>query len=166
MDVVIRQASESDVASILRVVAQLDGLEADRLTIEEGTRILGKMTGYPDYGVYVAEDADSRVVGTFAIMVMDNLAHGGAPSAILEDVCVDLSSRGQGGRAMMEFAMKHAKNSGCYKLALSSNSARTGAHDFYRSLGFAQHGVSFCVGLEEDEAAQPRVAADRGVPGR
>jgi hypothetical protein len=67
---------------------------------------------------------------------------------------------------MMEFAMKHAKESGCYKLALSSNSARTGAHDFYRSLGFAQHGVSFCVELEQDETVQPRVAADRAAPGR
>ncbi len=148
MNVVIRRARESDVASILRLLVQLDGSNGTPLTVEEGIRILRKMANYPDYGVYVAENVDGRMVGALALMVMDNLAHRGAPSAIVEDVCVDLDSRGRGvGRAMMEFAMKHAKERGCYKLSLSSNSERTGAHDFYRSLGFSQHGVSFCVDL-------------------
>ena len=156
MNVAIRRASESDVESILRILAQLDDSNRTRLSIEEGIRILRRMASYPDYGVYVAERADGRVVGAFAMMVMDNLAHQGAPSAIVEDVCVDISVRGQGvGRAMMEFAMKHAKEHGCYKLALSSNSARISAHDFYRSLGFSQHGVSFYVELERsDESVQ------------
>ena len=55
------------------------------------------------------------------------------------------------GRAMMSFAMRYAKDRGCYKLALSSNSARTGAHDFYRALGFSQHGISFCVDTRDAE---------------
>jgi GNAT superfamily N-acetyltransferase len=85
-------------------------------------------------------------VGTFALMVMDNLAHRGAPSAIVEDLCVDEGMRRQGvGRAMMAFAMSYAEANGCYKLALSSSSTRARAHDFYRSLGFSQHGVSFGV---------------------
>ena len=32
---------------------------------------------------------------------------------------------------------------GCYKLTLSSNIARQGAHAFYDSLGFERHGYSF-----------------------
>jgi GNAT superfamily N-acetyltransferase len=92
--------------------------------------------------------SEGTTVGTFALLIMDNLAHLGAPSAIVEDVCVDDQHRGRGiGRAMMTFAVEHARARGCYKLALSSNSARPDAHAFYRALGFQQHGLSFVVPL-------------------
>jgi len=35
------------------------------------------------------------------------------------------------------------RSAGCYKLALSSNLKRAGAHRFYDSLGFERHGFSF-----------------------
>lgn len=161
MSVVIRKAGEADVAAILRLMAQLDITGEQGLTVAEGTRILQKIATYPNYAIYVAEDRDQRIVGTFALLVMDNLAHRGAPSAIVEDVCVDESSRGHGvGRAMMSFAMELAKQAGCYKLALSSNGARTRAHDFYRSLGFSQHGLSFHVDLP----STPGLSASRERP--
>jgi GNAT superfamily N-acetyltransferase len=146
----IRKANESDVPSVLRLLAALDSEPDTGLSVDDGIRLLRRMATYPNYAVYVAAtEADpGTVVGTFALLVMDNFAHRGAPSAIVEDVCVDASTRGQGiGRAMMAFAMDLARQNGCYKLVLSSNGARTRAHDFYRSLGFAQHGVSFHVDL-------------------
>ena len=83
------------------------------------------MATYPEYAVYVARVKDGSVVGTFALLVMDNLAHMGTPSAVVEDVCVDEQLRGQGiGRAMMHLAMEFARQCGCYKLALSSNAKR------------------------------------------
>ncbi len=149
----IRKANDSDVPSILRLVSQLDIAGEAPLSVEDGVQLLRRMAGYPNYAVYVAETDPGTVVGTFALLVMDNFAHRGAPSAIVEDVCVDASARGQGiGRAMMDFAMDIARQNGCYKLVLSSNGARTRAHDFYRSLGFAQHGLSFHVDLEPPSA--------------
>lgn len=148
MDVVIRQAEGRDVEAVLELLAQLGKPGTPGLGVEEGRRILGKMASYPNYAAYVAEAAGGRIVGTFALLVMDNLAHGGAPSAILEDVCVDEPLRGRGvGRAMMTFAMALARRLGCYKLVLSSNKARADAHRFYRSLGFVEHGLSFHVDL-------------------
>ena len=83
-----------------------------------------------------------------SLLVMDNLAHMGTPSAVVEDVCVDEQLQGQGiGKAMMHFALAFARKRGCYKLALSSNASRERAHAFYRSLGFEQHGLSFHVQL-------------------
>ena len=86
------------------------------------------------------------VVGTFALIVMDNLALGGAPAGVVENVVVDEARRGRGiGAAMMRFAMDRCVEAGCYKLVLSSNVRREDAHRFYEGLGFAQHGLSFRV---------------------
>ena len=148
MDLEIRKAEELDLPAMLRLYAQ-PGMDSGRvLTIDAASKILQRMATYAEYAVYVATAHDGSVVGTFALLVMDNLAHMGTPSAVVEDVCVDERLRGQGiGKAMMHFAMEFARQRGCYKLALSSNAAREGAHAFYRSLGFEQHGLSFHVQL-------------------
>ena len=103
---------------------------------------------YPDYTLYVAEQ-ERAIVGTFALLVMDNLGHLGAPSGIVEDVVVAPDRQSSGiGRAMMHFAMERCREKRCYKLVLSSNAKRTRAHAFYESLGFERHGYSFRVNLD------------------
>jgi ribosomal protein S18 acetylase RimI-like enzyme len=149
MNLQFRRAAEGDLPDVLRLYAQPGMNDARVLSLEAATAIFRRMQQYPDYAVYVAVDGDtSRLHGTFALLIMDNLAHLGAPSAVVEDVCVDEGLRGQGvGREMMAFAMRTAAARGCYKLTLSSNLDRTRAHDFYRKLGFEQHGLSFRVSL-------------------
>jgi GNAT superfamily N-acetyltransferase len=106
-----------------------------------------KMAQYPNYHVFVAEQ-DGEVVGTFALLIMDNLANGGVPSGIVEDVAVLPELQGQGiGKAMMRFAMERCRRDGCYKMMLSSNQIRTEAHRFYEALGFTRHGFSYRVDL-------------------
>jgi ribosomal protein S18 acetylase RimI-like enzyme len=146
IDLLIRRAEETDLPAVLGLYAQRGMNEGSVLTTDAAAQIMRRMATYPNYCVYVATRRDGTVIGTFALLVMDNLAHMGAPSAVVEDVCVDERLRGQGvGRSMMEFAMEFARQQGCYKLTLSSNLARGDAHAFYRSLGFEQHGLSFHV---------------------
>ena len=144
----IRKAVEADLPGILRLYAQPGVNDARVLPLDAATAIFRRFATYPNYHVYVATKG-TDIVGSFELLVMDNLAHLGAPSAIVEDVCVDERLRSQGiGAAMMKFAMKVAASAGCYKLTLSSNLKRTRAHAFYQSLGFEQHGISFQVGLD------------------
>ena len=146
MDLTIRRATESDLPALLRLYAQPGMNDGQALPVHAAAEIMGRMATYPEYAVYVAAASDGTIVGTFALLVMDDFAHLGAPSAVVEDVCVDGQLRGRGiGRAMMNFAMEFARERRCYKLTLSSNAARDGAHAFYRSLGFEQHGLSFHV---------------------
>ena len=87
-----------------------------------------------------------HIVGTFALLIMDNLAHQGTPSGVVEDVAVLNDLQGKGiGKMMMKFAMEKCQEAGCYKLVLSSNVKRTEAHAFYESLDFEKHGFSFRV---------------------
>ena len=79
------------------------------------------MAQYPDYKLYIAK-IEHEVIGSFALLIMDNLAHFGTPSAIIEDVVVSETLQNKGiGKLMMEFAMEKAKEKGCYKMVLSSN---------------------------------------------
>lgn len=141
----IRQATEADLPAVLALYAQPGVDDGKTLPIEQAQAVLTEFARYPNYRLFVACDG-SDVVGTFALLVMHNLAHCGAPSAIAEDVVVTHQRRGQGiGRQLMAHAMAEAARAGCYKLALSSNGKRDGAHAFYDGLGFERHGLSFVI---------------------
>ncbi len=143
----IRETSDEDLPTILSLYAQPDVDDGRVLSLKEAKRILNRIKRYPRYQVYVAE-AQGEVVGTFALLIMDNLAHMGAPSGIVEDVVVNPDWQGKGiGKQMMQFAVEHCRKMGCYKLVLSSNLKREVAHRFYESLGFQRHGYSFLVEL-------------------
>jgi GNAT superfamily N-acetyltransferase len=146
--VLVRKASAADIAAVLNLYAQPDLDDGNVLAVEEGVALFVRFSGYPDYTLYVAEQ-DREIVGSFALLVMDNLGHLGSPSAIVEDVVVAPDRQSQGiGAAMMRFALERAREKRCYKLMLSSNAKRARAHAFYESLGYERHGYSFRVDLE------------------
>ena len=104
----------------------------------------------PGARVLIARDGD-RVIGTLTVFVLPLLTHGGAPECVVESVAVDPAAQGLGvGRGLIKVAMGIAREAGCYKLALSSNLKREGAHAFYDALGFERHGISFVVPLREE----------------
>ena len=148
MKLQIRQATPDVLPAVLALYAQPDMDDGRVLPLQEAEQLLAQFASYPNYHLYVAcDDAHpANTVGTFALLVMHNLAHCGTPSAIVEDVVVAAGQQGMGiGRQMMAHAMAQARAAGCYKLALSSNRRRAAAHAFYESLGFERHGVSFVI---------------------
>lgn len=154
----IRPASEADLPAVLALYAQPGMDDGKALPLDEAQALFRRFSAYPDYVLHVAEQ-DGAVVGTFALLVMVNLGHLGAPSAIVEDVVVSPDHQGAGiGRAMMGHAMRLASEKGCYKLVLSSNAKRTRAHAFYEQLGFRRHGVSFHVDLTTADLATADLA--------
>jgi len=144
----IRQATRADLADILRLYAQPELDDGAVLSVAAAEAIFARMRHYPDYHLYVALSV-GQIVGTFALLIMENLGHLGAPSGLMEDVAVDPDYQGQGiGREMVEYARDLCREKGCYKMALSANLKREGAHAFYESLGLARHGYSFRIDLQ------------------
>jgi GNAT superfamily N-acetyltransferase len=144
----VRQAGAADIPAVLALYAQPDLDDGKVLPVDQAVALLERFGRYPDYTLYVAEQA-GEIVGSFALLVMDNLGHLGSPSGIVEDVVVAPARQSHGiGQAMMEFALERCRDKGCYKLMLSSNAKRTRAHAFYESLGYERHGYSFRVDLE------------------
>ena len=147
MEVMIRKAERSDLEKILSLYGQPDMDNGVVLDITAAERLFDKLKQYPDYCVYVAE-INGEAVGTFALAIMDNLGHLGAPSGLIEDVVVAAPLQGKGiGRSMMEQAINICKGKGCYKVSLSSNLKRENAHRFYEGIGFKKHGYSFLMEL-------------------
>jgi ribosomal protein S18 acetylase RimI-like enzyme len=144
-EIICREASVADLPDVLRLYAQPDLDNGKTLPLAQAELIFDRMKHYPDYRVYVSL-IDKKIVGTFALLIMHNLAHQGVPSAVIEDVAVDPEWQRRGvGKAMMQFALKIAGDKGCYKAVLSSNLKREQAHAFYEALGFERHGYSFRI---------------------
>jgi len=144
----IREAGAADLPGVLPLFGQLGMDDGRVLDTEEASRLIEKMRSYPDYRLYMAV-LDGKVLGAFVLLIMDNFAHLGAPSGIVENVVVSEGWRGKGiGAAMMRFAKARCREKNCYKMVLSSNRNRAEAHRFYRSLGFETHGYSFRVEIE------------------
>jgi GNAT superfamily N-acetyltransferase len=144
-DISIDLANIDDLNEILILYSSSDMDNGNTLSAEKAKGIFVKMSNYPDYKVYVAKLKD-RIIGTFALLIMDNMIHQGRSSGLVESVVVHEEFRSVGiGKLMMEFAMQKCRESNCYKMALSSNLKREKAHSFYEKLGFKKHGYSFLV---------------------
>lgn len=150
----IREADSGDLGSVLALYAQPEVDDGQVLTLEQATAMLGRFRSYPNYKLYVALMGE-RIVGTFTLLLVENLAHQGAPSGLVEDVVVAVDCHRQGiGKQMMNFALERCREARCYKMALSSNGRRTAAHRFYESLGFVRHGYSFVADLKGTEKSE------------
>lgn len=144
----VREASEDDLPDVLRLYAQPTVDDGDILDLDEAASLFERFAAYPNYKLYVATMGET-VVGSFALLIMDNLGHRGAPSGVMEDVVVDPAQHRQGiGAAMTEAALEICREHKCYKLTLSASLKRDAAHRFYESMGFERHGYSFLIRLD------------------
>jgi len=140
-----RKANKKDLPAVLRLYAQLEMDDGNVLSLSEAEHLFDRFARYPDYNIYVAV-YNEQIIGSFELLIMDNLGHLGARSAVIEDVVVDPKWQGQGvGKMMMREALRICNGKGCYKAVLSSNLKRGRAHAFYESLGFKRHGYSYYV---------------------
>ena len=151
-DMNLSLATREDAMELADLFA-MAGLSDEPTAIDEATaqaRWDDMHQALPGVQVIVGRRCDGTVMGALTLVLLPLMAHGGAPAAVVEDLAVHPVMQREGlGRQLVECAMALAKEAGCYKLALSSNQQRSGAHAFYERLGFERHGVSFGVVLTE-----------------
>jgi GNAT superfamily N-acetyltransferase len=104
----------------------------------------------PGVQVIVGRRCDGTVMGALTLVQLPLMAHGGAPSAVVEDVAVHPVMQREGlGRQLVQCAMEVAREAGCHKLVISPDPQRPGALAFCERLGFERQGASFGVSLAE-----------------
>ena len=139
-DLHIRRARREDVPAIVRLLAD-DELGRSREAVDPQS-----MQRY--YAAFDAISSDPRnelmiavlqqeVVGTYQVTYIPYMSRGGNERCLIEAVRVASNLRGRGiGQAMMQYALKKARQRGCLMAQLTTDKQRADAHRFYRALGF------------------------------
>jgi ribosomal protein S18 acetylase RimI-like enzyme len=144
-ELLVREALPSDLEALASLYDELTGPLDEPVPdpAPDPRQVLEQMIGDPARSLLVAE-LDGEIVGTVDLLIAPNLTHHAQPWALVENVVVAEHARRRGaGRALMLRAIELARESGCYKVNLISGNERSGAHDFYRSLGFEAVGQGF-----------------------
>ena len=131
-------AVRSDIPGLCALLVELFSLEQEfspDLTLQ--AEALNLLIDAPQRGtVWVAREGD-RLVGMVSLQYLISTALGGTV-AILEDMVVAASHRGQGlGRRLIEQAVAHACAQGCRRITLLTDKENRAAQRFYANAGFS-----------------------------
>ena len=147
----IRRADNNDLDDLLALFRALADDRSTAAPADNATSapVLAEIVADPRRHLMVAV-VDDHLVGTAEILIVANLTHHGRPWAVVENVVVRESARRRGvGHELMQRLIDMAREADCYKLQLTTGKQRTGAHEFYRSLGLNAVAEGFKIYFEE-----------------
>ncbi|MGC9146666.1 MAG: GNAT family N-acetyltransferase [Infirmifilum sp.] len=99
-------------------------------------------------GFRISIEENGRELGHCFIYLIKNDLHD-RPYALLEDVYVNESNRGQGiGKLLVKKAIDLARELNCYKIIATSRFGRSELHQWYQKLGFKLYGYEFRIDFE------------------
>ncbi len=134
----IREARESDVVFLKRLLTQLGYPDQDEAAILEK---VDQHRG-SQYRLLIAE-VDHEVVGFIALHWFHTFHLPGDMGRITA-FCVDERFRSQGiGGGLLKAAEERLLTEGCKKIEVTSNARRTRTHDFYSSRGYTEDSRRF-----------------------
>jgi GNAT superfamily N-acetyltransferase len=157
---VIRDADEADLGRVVELLV-LGPVPGGPASTEDPDDLAPYLLALRDIagngGAVVVAERAGEVVGVCQLIFFRHLqAHGGL-CAEVESMHVHPEHRSGGvGAALIGEAIARARARGCYRLQLTSNTARPDAHRFYERLGFVPSHVGFKMPLTS--APAPDVA--------
>lgn len=140
MEITIRLATESDLESIVAMLAD-DPLGSKRERYEQPLpnsyrEAFDAISSDPNNELVVACTGD-QVIGVQQITFTPYITHQGGWRATIEGVRASSSFRGQGiGSQLIHWAIERAKERGCHLVQLTTDKTREDALRFYERLGF------------------------------
>jgi GNAT superfamily N-acetyltransferase len=130
-----REARSDDLEAVLRLYGQLHPADP---VLDEGSaaKLFEKILETSGLHLFVLEHAGTIVATTY-LNVVPNLTRSASSYAVIENVVVEESLRGQGlGKEIMAETLQAAWDAGCYKAMLLTGSRRPSTHAFYRACAF------------------------------
>lgn len=131
-----RAAEKEDFDDVLRLYKQLH--PEDPILLDESCfSVFERILDTAGLRLFVLE-LGGVVVGTSYLNIIPNLTRSASPYAVIENVVVEESVRGQGhGKRLMASTLRAAWDAGCYKAMLMTGSRRPATHAFYKVCGFS-----------------------------
>ncbi len=128
MELVIREYTDNDYDEVYKLIEEAFNYKKEKIKDNKAHEFVG---------VY-----DSKVVGYFILNEMTDIIRN-LKIYHLDYVCVSKECRGKGfGKEMMKFAIEYAKDTGAYRIDLTSGNKRVEAHKLYLGLGFEKRDTS------------------------
>jgi GNAT superfamily N-acetyltransferase len=132
----LRPAQTGDPSDLLSLYRYLNPNDKPFPNEEARCEIWRTMLNQPGFTCIVATTG-GVLVASCCLAVIPNLTRGGRPYALIENVVTHGDYRCRGfGSAVLNEALRHAWQAGCYKAMLLSGSKRPEVHRFYKSCGF------------------------------
>ena len=101
--------------------------------------LLRRFAENENYHILVLE-ADSVVVSSVTLVIIENLTHNMRPYAVIENVVTHAQFRGKHfATRLLGEASRIASERGCYKIMLMTGSKRDSTLRFYENAGFDRH---------------------------
>ena len=155
MDITLRTPTPDDADALValivggRLVDGDDGPEHH----DDYVAALREIADDPHSTVLVAVHHGADVVGMLQLFTFRHVQHRGGRCAEIESMHVrhDLRYSGIGGR-LLDDAVRRAREMGCYRIQLTSNSERHDAHRFYERHQFVGSHRGFKRDLTEPDA--------------
>lgn len=144
----IRKITEKDLDTLMNLYVQLSPVN-EGLAIEKRNEVWEQIQ--KDYKItYLGAYENDQLIATCFLTIIPNFSNQGRPIGYIENVVTDEKWRGKGvGTKLLNEAITMAKSQNCYKVFLESGITRTGAHEFYRTLGFDDtHKKAFNIRFE------------------
>ncbi len=139
----IKEATLEDLSTVITINSQATATKRNHLSIDTAAQLLKQMKSYPDYTLFLIMK-ENRIIGSFSLLIMDNLAHQGTPSGILDSLAIEVRENQVGIRqAVMDFAIQYCHDRKCYKLTLPCNEFITDELS-----DFEHHGKCFVMNFE------------------
>jgi GNAT superfamily N-acetyltransferase len=143
MTVMIRKVKEEDLAAVIKLFAVGQN---DALSIKHVNEVLAQMSAHPNYTLFVALK-DSQIVAAFSLLIMDNLAHEGAPGGVMDELVINPASDTLAiATKIMDFLLALCDERQCYKLCVPNHHSLVQDLLGERSY-FAQHGRCFVMDI-------------------
>ncbi len=145
----VRPATDDDLREIVDLLAD-DPLGSARESpddLDVYRRAFTRISTDPAHHLVVAVHADV-VVGTLQLTIVPGLARAGMSRGLIEGVRVHRDYRSLGvGKILTNWAIAHSRDNDCGLVQLTSDTSRTGAHEFYKNLGFVHSHAGFKLQL-------------------
>ena len=144
----IRKITEKDLDKLMELYVQLSPVN-EGLPAQTRDEIWAQIQK-DDKITYLGAYENDTLIATCFLAIIPNFSNQGRPIGYIENVVTDEKWRGKGvGTKLLQEAVAMAKSQNCYKVFLESGIARTGAHEFYKSLGFDDtHKKAFNIRFE------------------
>ena len=145
MPLTIRKAQESDLAVLMKLIP-----EPHALALEKVKALFLQMSLYSNYSLFLAFKNSVMVAG-FSLLIMDNLAHEGAPAGMLDFLFSPEANKESVGKSLISFALEQCSKKACYKMCVANHHLLVQKLLSSDSASFNQHGFAFVKDLGKKE---------------